>query len=832
MFFAGFAAGIVLSPARAQRNLAGEAEIRQRLDRLETLGSVMMIAAHPDDENTALLAYFSRGRHMRTAYLSLTRGEGGQNLLGSEQGAALGVIRTQELLAARKIDGAEQYFTRAIDFGFSKTADETFSQWPREKVLGDIVWNIRRFRPDVIVLRFSGTPRDGHGQHQVSAILGREAFSAAADPSKYTEQLQWVQPWQAKRLMYNVIAFTADQEKEADKMADRIVIDVGDYNPELGVSYAEIAGMSRSEHRSQGMGSPEQKGSQKQYLVTIAGDRATRDVFDEIDTTWRRIPSGQSIDQYIRQIRRSFVAEHPEQVLKALTEVRAAIAAIPDPLAERKRKEVDEAIVECAGLWLDAAADRFQVAPGGNLKISATALLRTPVQAAIVGLKLTGMDGVASPDVAASVLVDNQPARYTIPAHVPDDQAYSQPYWLVKPPDGWLYTVPDPRMIGLPENPPVLEALFRMKIAGAEIELDRPVEYRFIDHLYGERTRPLAIVPPVGVDLTRTALVFPNTTSRRVEVPVRANTGKSAGDIRLEAPDGWHVEPASRHFELSSMGEQSIAVFDVTAPASDAQTQLRATAMVGDKQISAETQVISYPHIPPQTLFPASETKLVRADIRTLAHNVGYVMGAGDDEPDAIRQMAVAVTLLTADDLSTGDLSRFDAIVTGVRAWNVRADLRANAPRLFDYVQNGGALIVQYNVPEGGPFGGDPALLEHIGPYPITTSRDRVADENVPVTFDPKNPLLLAPNRISEKDFEGWVQERGVNFASAWDPKYQSVLESHDPGEEAHPGGELYTRYGKGVYIFTAYSWFRELPAGVAGAYRLFANMLSAAKVP
>jgi len=832
MFFAAFACGIVLSPAYAQRNLAGEAEIRQRLDRLETLGSVMMIAAHPDDENTALLAYFSRGRHMRTAYLSLTRGEGGQNLLGSEQGAALGVIRTQELLAARKIDGAEQYFTRAIDFGFSKTADETFSQWPREKVLGDIVWNIRRFRPDVIILRFSGTPRDGHGQHQVSAILGREAFSVAADPSKYPEQLQWVQPWQAKRLMYNVIAFTADQEKEADKMADRIMIDVGDYNPELGVSYAEIAGMSRSEHRSQGMGAPEQKGSQKQYLVTIAGDRATRDVFDEIDTTWRRVPSGQSIDQSIRQIRRSFVAEHPEQVLKALTEVRAAIAAIPDPLAERKRKEVDEAIVECAGLWLDAASDRFQTAPGGNLKISATALLREPAQAAIVGLKLTGMDGVASPDVAASVLVNNQPARYTIPVHVPDDQAYSQPYWLVKPPEGWLYTVPDPRMIGLPENPPVLDAQFRMKIAGTEIELDRPVEYRFIDHLYGERTRPLAIVPPVGIDLTRTALVFPNSTSRRVEVPVRANISKSAGDVRLEAPDGWHVEPASRHFELSSMGEQSIAVFDVTAPASDAQTQLRATATVGDRQITVETELISYPHIPPQTLFPAAERKLVRADIRTLAHNVGYVMGAGDDEPDAIRQMGVAVTLLSGDDLTTGDLARFDAIVTGVRAWNVRADLRANAPRLFDYVQNGGALIVQYNVPEGGPFGGDPALLEHIGPYPITTSRDRVADENVPVTFDRKNPLLLAPNRISEKDFEGWVQERGVNFASAWDQKYQSVLESHDPGEEPHPGGELYARYGKGVYIFTAYSWFRELPAGVAGAYRLFANMLSAAKVP
>ena len=831
MFFAGFAWGILLSPVAAQRNLTGEAEIRDRLDRLDTLGSVMMIAAHPDDENTALLAYFSRGRHMRTGYLSLTRGEGGQNLLGSEQGSALGVIRTQELLAARRIDGAEQYFTRAIDFGFSKTADETFAHWPRDKVLGDIVWNIRRFRPDVIVLRFSGTPRDGHGHHQVSAILGREAFSVAADPAKYPEQLQWVQPWQAKRLMYNVIAFTADQEKEADKMADRIVIDVGEFNPELGVSYAEIAGMSRSLHRSQGMGAPEQKGSQKQYLVTIAGDKATKDVFDGIETTWSRVAGGEAVEQWVGAARKTFIAAHPEQLLKPLAEARPLIAAIHDPVAERKLKEVDEAIADCAGLWLDAAADRFQSSPGGNLKVSATALLREPAQAAIVGLKLTGMEGVHAPEVAASVLADNQPARYTISVRVPDDQPYSQPYWLVKPPEGWLYSVPDPRMIGDPENPPVLEAHFQMKIAGAEMELDRPVEYRFVDHIYGERVRPLAIVPLVGIDLTQTALVFPNTNSRRVEVPVRANTSKSAGDLRLDAPDGWRVEPASRHFELSSPGEQWTAVFDVTPPASGAQTQLSATTSVGDKQIAVGTQVISYPHIPPQTLFPAAETKLVRADIRTLARSVGYVMGAGDEEPDAIRQMGIPVTLLTAGDLATGDLSRFDAIVTGVRAWNVRPDLGANAQRLFDYVENGGALIVQYNALEGGPFGGDPSLLEHTGPYPITISRDRVTDENAPVTFDPKNPLLREPNRITGQDFEGWVQERGLNFASAWDPKYQSVFESHDPGEEAHPGGELYARYGKGVYIFTAYSWFRELPAGVPGAYRLFANMLSAAKI-
>ena len=448
MFLPVFLPGVPPSTLYAQKNLAGETEIRQQLERLDTLGSVMMIAAHPDDENTALLAYFSRGRHMRTAYLSLTRGEGGQNLLGPEQGDALGVIRTEELLAARKLDGAEQYFTRAVDFGFSKTAAETFTHWPRDQVLGDIVWNVRRFRPDVIVLRFSGTPRDGHGQHQVSAILGKEAFSVAADPSKYPEQLQWVKPWQAKRLMYNVIAFTAQQEREAAKLADRIEIDAGAYNPELGYSYAEIAGMSRSQHRSQGMGAPEQKGSQKQYLVTIAGDVAKKDVFDGIDTTWARLAGGAAVARSVDEARKTFSPDDPERTLKALAEARPLIAAIDDPLARHKLNELDEAMADCAALWVDAAPDKFEVAPGGNLKVNATALARTPAQVTLLGWKLTGMEGLTEPEAASAVLVDNQPARYTLPVRVPENEPYSQPYWLVKPKDGWLYTVADPREIG------------------------------------------------------------------------------------------------------------------------------------------------------------------------------------------------------------------------------------------------------------------------------------------------------------------------------------------------------------------------------------------------
>jgi LmbE family N-acetylglucosaminyl deacetylase len=848
VFFAALSLSAILSPpALAQKNLAGEPEIRDRLDRLATLGSVMMIAAHPDDENTALLAYFARGRHMRTAYLSLTRGEGGQNLIGSEQGDELGIIRTQELLAARHIDGGEQFFTRAIDFGFSKTAADTFAHWPREKVLGDIVWNIRRFRPDVIVLQFSGTPRDGHGQHQVSAILGREAFSVAADPAKYPEQLQLgVQPWQAKRLMQNLPAFTADMEKEARAAAGRVEVDVGEYNPVLGYSYAEIAGMSRSQHRSQAMGAPEQKGSTKAYLVTIAGDKATADPFDGIDTSWGRLPGGGAIGALVAEARKSFQPEHPEQILKTLAEARPLIRAIVDAtkdpapehkLAELKLKEIDETVADCATLWLDASADKALVSPGGSVKVRSTALVRLPVRVVLKGAYVipTGNSGSAS--LLPNVLQANQPQQYSATMPLGENHPYSQPYWLVEPKDGWMYSVPNPRQIGDPENPTVFEAHFILDVAGLDLDLTRPVQYRYLDHIYGEMTRPLAVVPPVAVDANMLPLVFPTAKSRTVEVPVKSNTGKVAGDVQLDVPAGWRVDPELRHFELTGAGQQTTAIFEITPPdaasLTDLQAELRATATVGDRKISLATAVINYPHIPEQILFPAAATKLVRSDIRTLAHNIGYIVGAGDEEPEAIRQMGATVTLLSPSNVTTGNLSQFDAIVTGVRAWSVRTDLRANYQRLFDYIRDGGTLIVQYDVPEIGPFGGDPSLLEHIGPLPITLSRDRVTESNAPVAFpNPRNSLLHAPNPITPRDFDGWVQERGLNFASEWDPKYQSVLESHDQGEEPHPGGELYLRLGKGVYIFSAYSWFRELPAGVAGAYRLFANMLSAGKVP
>ncbi len=821
-----------------------------------------MIAAHPDDENTALLAYFARGRNLRTGYLSLTRGEGGQNLIGPEQGDLLGVIRTQELLAARKIDGAEQFFTSAIDFGFSKTAEETLAKWGREKILGDIVRVIRGFRPDVIVLRFSGTPRDGHGQHQASAILGKEAFQAAADPKRFPEQLQWVEAWRAARLVWNVFAFTPDQERAAEKLQNRVEVDAGEFDPVLGHSYGEIAGMSRSRHRSQGMGSPERRGSMKNYLVLVEGEPASHDVFDGIDVSWHRVPGGEQAGAILAQAAGSFEPRRPESTIPLLLEARKALAGIRDPIARSKLAEIDETIGLCAGLWLDANAARPYAAPGGSMQVTLTVLDRSHAPVKWIDAGLEGLPGL--PRVEAQVaLACNLPAVKTVAVPIPADFAYSQPYWLRAPRSGDTYTIEDPLLIGQAEGPAVLRVRFRLDVGSQEIELVRPVAYRYVDRVYGELTRPFEVAPAVSLKLPETAIVFPNAQARNIEISVKANTGKAAGQVRLEVPAGWKVSPAGREFQLSQAGEQAALVFQLTPPAAASEEppaqrslgrgstsrdslnpsgaatgrvratgEMRAVAVVDSKEISAAMVVIDYPHIPVQTVIPPAVSRLVRTDARTLAKNVGYMMGAGDEVPEALRQLECDVTLLTADDLARGDVTRFDAIVTGVRAYNVRADLRANQQRLLDYVKNGGTLVVQYNVLEGGFGGGDPTLLSHIGPYPIRVGRERVSVEEAPVSFpDPRHPVLQRPNRITERDFEGWVQERGLYFASEWAPEYQELLESHDPGEQPLRGGTLYAKYGRGAYIFTAYSWFRQLPAGVTGAYRVFANFISAGKI-
>jgi LmbE family N-acetylglucosaminyl deacetylase len=807
-------------PAAAQRDLAGAAEIEQTLQNLNVLGSALMIGAHPDDENTAVLAYLARGRHVRTGYLSLTRGEGGQNLIGSEQGDLLGLIRTQELLAARRIDGAQQFFSRAIDFGYTKTATETLAKWGHDRILSDVVWTIRRFRPDIIILRFSGTPRDGHGQHQVSAMLGKEAFTAAADPKRFPEQLKYVQPWQARRAFWNIFRFTKEQEQEAAKIKDRIEIDVGDYDPVLGKSYAEIAGISRSQHRSQGMGAAERRGSVREAFAVVAGEPAQKDLFDGIDLSWNRVAGGADAGRPIARALGGLEPQHPERVIPDLLAARATMQRVGD---KEKLRQLDEAIALCAGLWVDATADRYDVIPGESVKVKLTALDRSSIRIGSVKATVGGRDA----EVSAKALTYNQPAEATIEHTIPADDPYSQPFWLAKPKQGDVYTIDDQRLIGRPDSAPVLEARFRIAMGGAQIELARPVQYRYTDRVYGDLIRPLMVVPAVAVNMTESVRVFPQADRRAIHVQVQANKA-TEGELKLELPAGWTAQPAAHPFKLAARGEQQDLLFKV-APLDGSQTaQLRAVATVDGRAIDRGMEIISYPHIPVQTSFPPANEKLVRADIKVLAKKVGYIAGAGDDVPRALEQLGCEITFLSAADLEQRNLAEFDAIVAGVRAYNVRSDLAANEQRLLDYVKNGGTYIVQYNTVDRGP-------LPPMGPHPFTvtmdfqTRHDRVTEEDAPVKFPhPGNPLLHVPNEITARDFEGWVQERGLYFASKWDPHYETVLECHDPGEPANEGGMLYARYGKGVYIFSAYAWFRQLPAGVPGAYRIFANMLSA----
>jgi LmbE family N-acetylglucosaminyl deacetylase len=816
--------------APGQREATGASEIKHSLDRLNVLGRVLMIAAHPDDENTAVLAYFARGRKMRTGYLSLTRGEGGQNLIGSEQGDELGVIRTQELLAARRIDGAEQFFSRAIDFGFSKTPDETLKVWGREPVLADMVWVIRRFRPDVILFRFSGTPRDGHGQHQTSAILGKEAVEAAADANRFPEQFQYgVQPWKTTRAFFNSFSFTAEQEREASQRPGRLEIDTGEFDRVLGRSYGEIAGLSRSQHRSQAMGSPERKGPQRQWFFLVSGEPATKDLFDGIDVSWNRI-GREDLTKLFAEATRTFDVANPEKTIALLLQARPLVAAIPGEWGAAKLKELDETIALCAGLALEAVTDKPVAVPGGSVAIRGLALNRSRAAVTLESVTLEGVPGV-TPFTKTSALAYNAPLAFNFDVELPADTPYTEPYWLAPAKQGSLYGVKNQTQIGLPENPPFLTALFRVVVEGQTLEFRRPVQHRYVDRVYGELLRPFTVVPPVGLDLPERSFFFIGNQPRPVEVSVKANLARVSGSLALQVPEGWKVAPASQPFQLRDAGDQVTLTFSLTPPAAAATGGIRAVAAIGTKSVSQGVVTINYPHIPVQTVYPQATARVVRADVQTLTKRVGYVMGAGDEVPAALKQAGIDVTLLSADDLARGDLSRYEAIVTGVRAWNVRADLRANQQRLLAFMQQGGTLVVQYNVLEGGFMGGDPKLLEKVGPYPITISRDRVTVEEAPVKFlKPESPLLAVPNQISDADFTGWVQERGLYFAGKWDERYQPLFETHDPGEPEMQGSTLVAPYGKGAYVFTAFSWFRQLPAGVPGAFRIFANLLSAGK--
>jgi len=580
------------------------------------------------------------------------------------------------------------------------------------------------------------------------------------------------------------------------------------------------------------MGAPERRGPSKNFLVTVEGPPADESAFDGVDIGWQRVSGGEAVGRILSEAERTFEPEHPEKVIPLLLKARPLLAAMDDPWARRKLEELDETLALCSGLWLDATADHYALVPGRQVEIQFTALNRSHASMDLRGYSADAPHGViaGAHNYGPHPLSYNQPATASLSWTVPADCPYSQPYWLRQAHTGATYEIDDQQWVGLADTPPLLTAEFMLNFEGTNVTLKRPVQFRYVNPTEGELTRAVIVVPTVGINLPEPIEFFPNEASKNMEIQVKANAAKTSGTLRLELPEGWHAEPSSLPFQLADAdGEQALS-FSITPPHAVAQARLRAIAKLDGNEISTGMTVISYPHIPPQVLFPNADAKLVRADVKLNARRVGYVMGAGDELPDALRQLGCDVTLLSERDLAGGNLTLFDAIVTGVRAYNVRADLRANQERLLEYVHNGGTLIVQYNVAEGGPFGGrKTGELARIGPYPLQVGRGRVSVEEAPVKFlEPDNPLLITPNHISEEDFEGWIQERGLYFASEWDSHYHAILETHDPGEKPQEGGTLATRYGQGVYIFSGFSWFRELPAGIPGAFRIFANMLSA----
>lgn len=814
--------------AQAQRPASADAaETQAALRRLLVTGSVLYVGAHPDDENTAMLAYLARGRGARTAYLSLTRGDGGQNLLGTEKGELLGVVRTQELLAARRVDGAQQFFTRAIDFGFTKSPDETFRFWGHDEVLADVVWVIRRFRPDVIIARFPTTGEGGHGQHTASAILASEAFDAAGDPARFPEQLKHVDVWKPKRLLWNVFNFGGATPKDADKM---LKADVGAYDPLLGKSYTEIAAESRTMHKSQGQGTPERRGPAPNFFAHIKGDPASKDIFDGVDMTWHRINGGDAVGQLLEDAARKYDPSNPSAVLPTLVRAYALLSSMQasktpaDPLVFEKRRELGEVIRACAGLWMEVTAPEPYVTPGGEVKVTTTLVNRSgfPMKFETVGVSSAGAD------VLRAELKNNEPFTRETTRPVPTGDYYSQPYWLREEPRAGLFTVGERSLVGTPENAPQFSVPVSI-VAGEgndHVSFDVPVLYRWVDPVRGTLYRPVAVVPEVALSVEEKTLVFPDRQPKQVRVTLKSNTAaETSGVLRLKLPSGWTATPASAPVTLKGKGEEFRAAFNVTPPQGASVASLAAEFDAGGKTFTRGFNEINYPHIPPQTLFPAAASKLVRVDLQRHGRTIGYVMGSGDEVPEALRQVGYDVTLLSDEDLEGGDLSRFDALITGVRAYNTRAVLRRQQKRLNEYVERGGTLVVQYNTPDRTLEGAQ------VGPFPFKLTQERVTDETAAINvLAPGDALMTAPNRITDEDFKGWVQERGLYFATEWDARYTPLFASHDPGEQDSKGSTLVARVGRGTYVFTSLAFFRQLPAGVPGAYRLFVNMISAGR--
>lgn len=799
-------------------------ELYKRIERLGRVGSVLYVAAHPDDENTRLLAWLVNNQGLRTTYLSMTRGGGGQNLIGGEQSELLGVIRTGELMAARALDGAEQRFARTRDFGYSKSAKETLEIWGREQALADMVRTIREVRPDVIFTRFRPQGRN-HGHHTASAQLAEEAFAAAADPQRFPEQLkEGLSVWKTDRLIHNQSHWRLRRMKNPD-LSKFIQLDVGGFDPLLGVSYGEIAAASRTMHKSQGFGAAVERGPIPEYFEPVAGTRPKDHVFEGLTFGWARYKGTAAVDKAHRRVLERFDPRRPADSIGDLVELRRQIDALRLPAEgahwkARKLAELDEILVAAAGLWVEARAERGTVVPGDKLKVEVHLLNRASKEVQVMG----ATDPNGEPLSWRGPLKKHDLVKRALTVDVYRSAPPSTPFWLAKTPTAAAYTIEDPALIVRPEGPAPLSLRVKVAIGRQTLELTRPLVHVWTDRVRGELTRQVEIVPPVTAKLDRRVVVAPGSAPVSVGLTLEAHAEDLVGMAKVIVPAGWKVSPESVAFDTTQGGPVHRAALKLTPGPGAKPGQLKIDVAAGGWYRGSHDRVeIDYEHLPLRGVLRPAEAKLVPVDVRPAkGRRLAYVQGSGDEVAAALRLIGYEVVELEPDELAKADLKRFHAVIFGIRAFNKHPQLHRQHERLMRWVEGGGTLIVQYNTQSS--WG---RLKGPLGPWPFEIARERVTDETAPITARPSDhPLVTRPHRLTAADFDGWVQERGLYFAKTWDERYQTPLRMNDPGEEPLAGSTLVGNHGKGVFIYTGVSFFRQLPAGVPGAFRLLANMV------
>lgn len=802
-------------------------ELYSQIQKLNFLGSVLYIAAHPDDENTRLIAYLSNDVKARTGYLSLTRGDGGQNLIGPELREQLGVIRTQELIEARKIDGGEQFFSRANDFGFSKNPNETLEIWDKEQVLSDMIWTIRNFQPDVIINRFDHrSPGTTHGHHTASAMLSFEAFDKVNDPSIYSNQLKYTTTWQPKRLFFNTSWwFYGSREKfEAADKSSQSKLQIGTYYQSIGKSNQEIAALSRSRHQSQGFGSTGTRGEEDEFLEFLKGDapKNKSNLFDGIDTSWNRVKGGKAIGDLLANVDKNFNFKNPAASIPELVKAYQLIENLEDKhWKDIKSDEIKKIIYGCAGLYLEATTDVQDATPGSTIKVKIEATNRSDIK-----INLNTITTVPTSMSIQSVtpLENNKSITKTIELQIPTDEEFTNAYWLNENGTVGMYKVNDQKNIGKPDVIRHVKATFMIEINGITIPFERNIVYKYNDDVKGEVYQPLDIVPAVTSSFAEKVYIFNNDRDKIITVKVKAGKDNSNGTVKLQVAQGWQVKPEQIPFTIEKKGQEIMAVFTLSPSKEASEIDVKSIVTV-DGQTFDKTKIdINYPHIFKQMVLKTAEAKAIRLNIKTKNEKIAYIMGAGDEIPKSLTQMGYTVEILKPEEITTERLANFDVVMTGIRAYNVVDKLAFKQKILFDFVKNGKTMIVQYNT--AGDF-----VTNEIAPFPLKISRDRVTEEDAEVRFlAPNHPVLNYPNKINSEDFKGWKQEQGLYYPNEWDKAFTPILSANDKGETPKNGALLIAKYGKGNYVYSGLSFFRELPEGVSGAFRLLANIIAIGK--